>query len=117
LAVKRKVKASVSFATAPVVAAAAKKGDKRRKALGGRTNDPTIPTTRPVRTPAPLAHTDTLIIDSFEADRKAIELTVSPLADASAAYLSGVPTSHVTIGDETPMETEVLIPFIYFVHF
>jgi len=76
-----KKKAKVVFAgdvTSPL-----KKGDsKKRRVLGGANNS--------VPGPLSLTRTDTLILDELTetANRRAIELTVSPLADASEAYLS-----------------------------
>lgn len=61
---------------------------KKRRVLGGLTNSCTSSSSS--FSNAPLSREDTLILDELaeSANRKAIELTVSPLADASEAYLS-----------------------------
>jgi hypothetical protein len=61
--------------------------DKRRRVLGGVRNRPPS-----------LTRTETILLDDYAefTDRRAVELTVSPLADASEAYLS-VPASESSV--------------------
>jgi hypothetical protein len=73
LVVKKKAKVAIIGERARSI-----KGDeKKRRVLGGLV-------------PRPLTRTDTFILDEIVdvVDRRVIELTVSPLADASEAYLS-----------------------------
>jgi len=75
---KKKVKvAIIGTGSSPV-----KKCEKKRRVLGGVVAN--------TLAPRALAREDTLILDGLvnAANQRAIELTVSPLADASEAYLS-----------------------------
>jgi hypothetical protein len=78
LATKKKLKVSFAMdAISPV-----KKSDKKRRIQGGGNR---------LSAPRPLVrHDSTIIFDGLTdiANRRAVELTVSPLADASEAYLS-----------------------------
>jgi hypothetical protein len=77
LSMKKKVKtAIIGTGSSPV-----KNAGRKRRALGGVSN---------TLAPRPLAREETLVLDDLvdAANRRAVELTVSPLADASEAYLS-----------------------------